>query len=326
MAQSSEAAASYLSDLLNQREGNLDEAISSYNWGPGNLSRQGIENAPQETVDYLEKVKSFLGQQNEPERNPNVLEEILAIGDRSLGLPRKKEPFVKPPSSAYGVPFPEKKSGENLLEKMRRVALEAGSNAATAPFNILGNVARSATEPRFTVEELLNPETAKTLDTPQKQKAYFEQQGSLLEQGQKLQEEKRKLQEEIILDTPEEKAEKAKESKPVSKEPVIEYKKPQEKQKRGVNMPLLLAGAAMMSSKGDAFDAISEGIQAYAKTSMGEEDRAATKSQQDFENQIAQEEIDIARSKVAAYEKQIEKMGAPKESIAKLKADIAQRS
>jgi soluble lytic murein transglycosylase-like protein len=45
-------AAKYLASLKEQT-GSWEGAVAAYNWGPGNVARKGIENAPQETQDYL---------------------------------------------------------------------------------------------------------------------------------------------------------------------------------------------------------------------------------------------------------------------------------
>lgn len=37
----------------------IENRLASYNWGIGNLKRKGIENAPQETIDYIKKYKSL---------------------------------------------------------------------------------------------------------------------------------------------------------------------------------------------------------------------------------------------------------------------------
>lgn len=47
------AAAHYLADLRTQFGGDLTMALAAYNWGPGNLKRQGLANAPAETQDYI---------------------------------------------------------------------------------------------------------------------------------------------------------------------------------------------------------------------------------------------------------------------------------
>ena len=53
---SAEAAAHYLSDLLTQFGGDMKKAVAAYNWGPGNVSNQGLNYAPKETRDYLGRV------------------------------------------------------------------------------------------------------------------------------------------------------------------------------------------------------------------------------------------------------------------------------
>jgi len=37
----------------------IENRLASYNWGIGNLKNKGLENAPQETLDYIEKYKSL---------------------------------------------------------------------------------------------------------------------------------------------------------------------------------------------------------------------------------------------------------------------------
>ncbi len=52
-----EYGAEYLSDLKDQF-GSWELALAAYNWGPGNLSKKGIEKAPRETRDYIKKIMS----------------------------------------------------------------------------------------------------------------------------------------------------------------------------------------------------------------------------------------------------------------------------
>lgn len=53
---SSEAAAQYLSDLLKDFDGDVNQAVASYNWGQGNVKKHGLGKAPAETRNYLQKI------------------------------------------------------------------------------------------------------------------------------------------------------------------------------------------------------------------------------------------------------------------------------
>ena len=50
----------YLKQLLEKYDGDLDHALAAYNWGQGNVDRKGLEQMPQETRNYLARVKNSL--------------------------------------------------------------------------------------------------------------------------------------------------------------------------------------------------------------------------------------------------------------------------
>ena len=52
----------YLKQLLEKYAGDLDHALAAYNWGQGNVDRQGLENMPEETRTYLSRVKQRMAQ------------------------------------------------------------------------------------------------------------------------------------------------------------------------------------------------------------------------------------------------------------------------
>jgi len=49
----------YLAMLLNRYEGNLELALSAYNWGPSNLEK-GSGRLPRETEHYVQRVLGYL--------------------------------------------------------------------------------------------------------------------------------------------------------------------------------------------------------------------------------------------------------------------------
>ena len=61
LTQSATGAARMYSDLLKANGGDLNKALAAYNWGQGNLSSKGLQNAPKETRDYIAKVRSQMG-------------------------------------------------------------------------------------------------------------------------------------------------------------------------------------------------------------------------------------------------------------------------
>jgi soluble lytic murein transglycosylase-like protein len=61
-AQNIMAGARYLRDMLDRYNGDVDSALAAYNWGPGNVDKNGCSSLPRETKDYLVKVKKYYSQ------------------------------------------------------------------------------------------------------------------------------------------------------------------------------------------------------------------------------------------------------------------------
>lgn len=54
--QSIQGGVKYMGQLLNRYQGDPTKALAAYNWGMGNLDRQGLEKAPTETQNYLKNI------------------------------------------------------------------------------------------------------------------------------------------------------------------------------------------------------------------------------------------------------------------------------
>lgn len=54
--ESSDAASRKMQGLLKRYKGNVEMALSAYNWGEGNLEKYGMEKRPKETRDYVDRV------------------------------------------------------------------------------------------------------------------------------------------------------------------------------------------------------------------------------------------------------------------------------
>lgn len=65
-AQSIRGGAKYLRQLMDRYRNNTDAALAAYNWGMGNLDRQGLKNMPKETREYIAKVRSGMGDPDVP--------------------------------------------------------------------------------------------------------------------------------------------------------------------------------------------------------------------------------------------------------------------
>lgn len=59
--QSAQAAAQMMGGLVKKYNGDIPSALAGYNWGQGNLDRHGMQNAPPETQNYIQKIMSGIG-------------------------------------------------------------------------------------------------------------------------------------------------------------------------------------------------------------------------------------------------------------------------
>lgn len=59
--QNIDAGVRYLAQLLKEFNGDQQLALAAYNWGPGNVSKNGFENWPSETVHYVSTILSNAG-------------------------------------------------------------------------------------------------------------------------------------------------------------------------------------------------------------------------------------------------------------------------
>jgi len=62
--QNLEASAKYMRQLLDKYGNNYDTALAAYNWGMGNVDKQGLDKMPAETRNYIKKIR---GQSGDPD-------------------------------------------------------------------------------------------------------------------------------------------------------------------------------------------------------------------------------------------------------------------
>lgn len=67
--QSAQAAAQMMGQLRQKYNGDMPSALAGYNWGQGNVDRQGLQNAPPETQNYIQKIMGGIGNALVPPAN-----------------------------------------------------------------------------------------------------------------------------------------------------------------------------------------------------------------------------------------------------------------
>lgn len=87
---SASAAASYLHDLMKMFNGNLQDAVAAYNWGPGNVMRNGLMSMPKETSDYLQRVLGGLprGMRSGSGAGSTTSTNTVSIGTMNVNAPK----------------------------------------------------------------------------------------------------------------------------------------------------------------------------------------------------------------------------------------------
>jgi hypothetical protein len=94
--QNIEGSASYLAQLRTQFGGDLTKATAAYNWGPGNVQRQGLAAAPPETRNYLATIARLSG-------DPGMATQQVMAGQMPNGAPAA--PPAQPPAAPAPAPM-----------------------------------------------------------------------------------------------------------------------------------------------------------------------------------------------------------------------------
>src|SRR5258706_4247688 len=132
----------YLRQLLDQHGGDVSKALTSYNWGPGNVAKGGTP--PPETTDYVSRVLSKLApeQASTPQQvAPITLKEAnLNIGQPppATGGPVKPRTVAKPPPKSMLATVtegfdPRSRTGRRNLDGMTGDIVGTGLGALTSP-------------------------------------------------------------------------------------------------------------------------------------------------------------------------------------------------
>lgn len=102
--QSAVAAARMYGDLSKQFKGDVPSMLAAYNWGSGNVSQKGLQSAPKETKDYINKITGQL--------------QLADAGNvQNDALPEGFEVQGEPPPEGFVIHEPEQKSPPTSLLK-----------------------------------------------------------------------------------------------------------------------------------------------------------------------------------------------------------------
>ena len=66
---SAQGAAKMYANLLKQYGGDVPKALAGYNWGSGNVQKQGMDKMPTETRNYISQITNLMGNQTEQKKN-----------------------------------------------------------------------------------------------------------------------------------------------------------------------------------------------------------------------------------------------------------------
>lgn len=66
---SAQGAAKMYANLLKQYGGDVPKALAGYNWGSGNVQKQGMDKMPTETRNYISQITGLMGNQTEQKKN-----------------------------------------------------------------------------------------------------------------------------------------------------------------------------------------------------------------------------------------------------------------
>ncbi|MFV9075466.1 transglycosylase SLT domain-containing protein [Serratia fonticola] len=75
------AAAKYLAQLMRMNGGDLDKTLASYNWGIGNVQKRGMALMPEETRNYIPRVRSNMSGAGGNSLNQQTVINISGVSD-----------------------------------------------------------------------------------------------------------------------------------------------------------------------------------------------------------------------------------------------------
>lgn len=129
-------AAQMISDLNKITGGDLDKTLAAYNWGIGNVQKQGMGAMPKETVDYLKKVKGLMGASPTDNSFVSNLAQGSGLAEKKLTTSQKKELLQKIEITDDQIKTIEMSGDQSpavQAEKMRLIKIKEGFQGQLVP-------------------------------------------------------------------------------------------------------------------------------------------------------------------------------------------------
>ena len=128
--QAAHGAARMFGDLSQKYNGDVPSMLAGYNWGQGNVDRHGLDNAPPETQNYIQKVMAGLGGQQQPQQGdvasalskignflvPSAKAAEMPQGSQGIALSSSAPAEDRPDTSSNTLPDFSKMSDKQLQE------------------------------------------------------------------------------------------------------------------------------------------------------------------------------------------------------------------
>lgn len=151
--ESATAAAKIYSDLSKTFGGDAQKMIAAYNWGQGNVQRQGIEKAPAETRAHLQKMNAAMGGQESTSSGPwdNYAQ---TTGSQPVSTISPASKPVKPTETSWG----DVGAGfvQNIIPSTGKLAGQAVQGLAAASIPVAKGFVKTATNPFGAATDVYN--------------------------------------------------------------------------------------------------------------------------------------------------------------------------
>lgn len=120
LTSSAKGAAKMYADLLKQNGGDLPKALAGYNWGQGNVQRNGMDKMPTETRQYIQKVTANMPQANDPREELIALRRMAELEDKAATATQAAPQGAQQAKPGFGA---------NLDNEMRNIPRQLGLTA-----------------------------------------------------------------------------------------------------------------------------------------------------------------------------------------------------